>query len=80
MAIPAWLLPPAAIAVRVARAVVGNAVPADENQVRMMGARIYADISKARQDLALPNTPFRNTVQRTYNWYNLNGYLERRVS
>lgn len=80
ISIPAWLLPPAALAVRVARAVAGNAVPVDDNQVRMMAALIFADSRKARSELSLPQTPFKTTVQRTYNWYNQNGYFERRAS
>lgn len=77
--IPSWLLPPAALLVGAARAVLGNVLPADENQVRLMAAFIYADNQKAVAELSLPQTPFRVTVQRTYNWYNQHGYLERRV-
>jgi dihydroflavonol-4-reductase len=73
--IPAWVLPPAAVGVRVARRVLGNIVPMDENQVRMLSAVVYADNGKARRELNLPQTPFRTTVQRTYNWYNGHGYL-----
>lgn len=73
--VPARFLPPAALLVRAARAVLGNMVPVDANQVRLMGAFIYADNSKAVSELSLPQTPFRETVQRTYNWYNRNGYV-----
>lgn len=75
LTIPRWSLPLLATGVRAARALLGNRVPLDENQVRMMGAYIYADSSKARRELDLPHTPFTSTVQRTYNWYNRNGYL-----
>jgi len=75
LTIPRWSLPLLASGVRAARALLGNRVPLDENQVRMMGAYIYADSSKARRELDLPHTPFTTTVQRTYNWYNRNGYL-----
>lgn len=77
--LPGWLLPLAAMGVRAARALVGNAIPADENQVRLMAAFIYADSGKAREELSLSQTPFRTTVQRTYDWYNQHGYLERRM-
>lgn len=73
--IPRWLLPPAATLVGVARALLGNVLPADEHQVRLMGAFIYADNQKAVSELSLPKTPFHDTVQRTYNWYNRNGYV-----
>lgn len=73
--IPQWLLPPAAGAVRAARAVIGRRLPFDENQVRLMGAEIYADCSKARRELDLPQTPFPVAVQDAYNWYNKHGYL-----
>ncbi len=78
LAIPAALLPAAAVAVRAARVIAGHAIPADENQVRLMGAFIYADSSKARNELVLPRTPFEATVQRTFNWYNEHGYVQRR--
>jgi dihydroflavonol-4-reductase len=74
--IPRWLLPSAALAVQAARALWGNRVPVDENQVRLMGANIYADRSKAKRELDLPQTPLRGTVRRTFNWYNEHGYLE----
>lgn len=73
--IPGWLLPPAATLVGAARAVFGIKRPPDEHQVRMMGAFIYVDNQKAVSELSLPRTPFRETVQRTYNWYNQNGYV-----
>ena len=73
---PKWLLPPAAVAVRLARRFFGNRVPLDEKQVRMMGRKMYANVDKALQELGLPQTPFQTTVQRTYNWYNENGYLD----
>ena len=73
--LPAWVLPPAAWAVRGARAVLGNRVPLDENQVRLLSRYIYADNRKAVQELDLPQTPVRTAVQRAYNWYNRNGVL-----
>lgn len=79
LTVPAWLLPPAALLVRLARAIAGNAIPADENQVRLMGAFIYANNSKAREELGMPLTAFKNSVQRTYNWYNENSFISRRA-
>jgi dihydroflavonol-4-reductase len=73
--LPRRLLPALAIAVRAARSVLGNRVFLDENQVRLMRYFIYADNSKALEELNLPQTPFASSVQRTYSWYNKNGYL-----
>lgn len=78
--VPTWILPPAAAIVRVARAVMGNAIPFDDKQVQLMDKFLFADTRKARDELSLPQTPFRTTVQRTYNWYNQNGFVERRGS
>ncbi|MFZ0545965.1 MAG: SDR family oxidoreductase [Candidatus Promineifilaceae bacterium] len=73
--IPRWVLPIAALGVSVGRLFLGNKIPMDANQVRMSGATIYADIRKAKEDLNLPQTPFKTTVQQTYDWYNSHGYL-----
>jgi dihydroflavonol-4-reductase len=73
--VPAWILPFAAVGVSIGRFFLGNKIPMDANQVRMSGATVYADIRKAKQDLNLPETPFKTAVQRTYDWYNSHGYL-----
>lgn len=75
LTIPAWILPPVAWVVGIGRSVVGNLIPYDENQVRLLSAHVYADTRKAREELDLPQTPFKTTVQRTYNWYNRHGYV-----
>ena len=73
--IPGWMLPPAAVVVRAARALFGRPRALDESQVRLLGAEIYADAGKARRELDLPQTPFLEAVQEAYNWYNKHGYL-----
>lgn len=73
--IRSWMLPPASMAVAGARRVLGNRIPLDANQVRLMDATLYADSSKALRELGLPQTPFTTAVQRAYNWYRDNGYL-----
>lgn len=73
--IPPWILPIAAVGVRAGRFFLGNRIPMDANQVRMSGATIYADPRKAKKELNLPQTPFKTTVQRTYDWYNSHGYI-----
>lgn len=73
--LPQWILPVAAVGVDIGRFFLGNRIPMDANQVRMSGATIFANPRKAKQELNLPNTPFRTTVQRTYDWYNSHGYI-----
>lgn len=73
--IPRRALPLLATGIRSARALLGNRIPFDENQVRMMAYYVYADSSKARRELNLPCTPFTTTVERAYNWYQDHGYL-----
>jgi dihydroflavonol-4-reductase len=74
--LPNWILPVAAVGVDVGRFFLGNKIPMDANQVRMSGATVFADTRKAKKALNLPETPFRTTVQRTYDWYNSHGYLK----
>lgn len=73
--LPRWLLAPAALGVRLARALAGNRVPLDANQVRLAGEFIYADSSKALAELNLPQTEFTTAVRQTYRWYNDHAYL-----
>jgi dihydroflavonol-4-reductase len=73
--IRSWMLAPAALAVDAARRLLGNRIPLDPTQVRLMDANIFADNSKARHELALPQTPFTTAVENTYNWYRAKGYL-----
>lgn len=70
-----WMLPPAALAVAGARRLLGNRVPLDPTQVRMMALNLYADSSKAQRELGLPQTPFPTAVKDAYNWYRVKGYL-----
>jgi dihydroflavonol-4-reductase len=70
-----WMLPPLAVAIDAARALFGNRIPLDSNHVRIMGTCRYANNSKARRELALPETPFTTAVKHAYNWYRDNGYL-----
>lgn len=73
--LPRWSLPAAAFGVRAARFVLGNRVPFDENQVRMLGVFVYADTAKAVQELGLPQTPFRQTVIEAAGWYRQHGFI-----
>jgi len=73
--VPVGLLPAAAVAISVARAIFGNRIPMDASQVRLAGKNLFADNSKARADLGLGTTPFTETVERTIGWYRSTGYL-----
>ncbi|MCO5205758.1 MAG: NAD-dependent epimerase/dehydratase family protein [Anaerolineae bacterium] len=73
--LPGALMPFAAVGVDVARLVLGNRVPIDANQVRIARKFIYADTSKARQELDLPQTPFATMVEQAYAWYRENGFV-----
>jgi dihydroflavonol-4-reductase len=73
--IPGWAIPAAAWGIDVARLLLGNRVPLDASQVRMSRVMLFADVTKARRELDLPQTPFAATVQRTYDWYRAQGYL-----
>lgn len=75
ISIPGWALPLLAWGVAGARLFLGSRVPLDPTQVRLSGAAIYADGSKARQKLRVPVTPFVTAVQQTYDWYKEKGFL-----
>jgi dihydroflavonol-4-reductase len=73
--LPGALMPFAAVGVDAARAVLGNRVPIDANQVRIARKFIYADTTKAQRELGLPQTPFVTAVERAYSWYQENGFV-----
>jgi dihydroflavonol-4-reductase len=73
--LPRWGLRVFAGGVAIGRALFGNRVPLDADQVYMAGQLLYVDNRKALQELDLPQTPFVKAVQATYEWYNNNGYL-----
>jgi dihydroflavonol-4-reductase len=43
--------------------------------MRLSAEFIYFDASKAIRELGLPQTPFRQTVEQTYQWYKTHGHL-----
>jgi dihydroflavonol-4-reductase len=72
---PAWTLPPAALAVdAINRLRLGPPVVSGE-QIRMAGLRVFYDTTKAVRELDYPLLPFRGAVEKTYRWYQENGYL-----
>ena len=73
--VPAWTLPPAALAVDAFnRLGLGRPVVSGE-QIRMAGLRVFYDTTKAVRELDYPLLPFRGAVEKTYRWYQENGYL-----
>jgi dihydroflavonol-4-reductase len=74
--VPAWTLPPAALAVdAVNRLRLGSPVVSGE-QIRMAGLKVFYDTSKAVRELDYPLLPFRGAVEKTYRWYRQHGYLK----
>ncbi|GAB4571635.1 MAG: NAD-dependent epimerase/dehydratase family protein [Anaerolineae bacterium] len=50
-------------------------VPADGNQVRLSGRRLYFDWHKARAELGEPQIDIRQSIQDTYDWYLAHGMI-----
>jgi len=76
LSIPRWVLPIFAGAVAVARIFLGNRVPTEPNQVLLSGKNMYVDAGKAKKEFGLPQTPFRESVEQTYQWYREQGWLK----
>ncbi len=79
---PRWGLPralirPLAVMVDLAAKIAQRPLPLNGDQLRLSGEFVYFDSSKAVLELGLPQTPFRETVERTYQWYKIHGYLTR---
>jgi dihydroflavonol-4-reductase len=73
--VPAWTLPPTALAAdAVNRLRIGPPVVSGE-QIRMAGLRVFYDSAKAVRELGYPLLPFRGAVEKTYRWYREHGYL-----
>lgn len=66
--------PLAALLDRVAR-LLGHPLPLNGDQLRLSAEWIYFDARKAVSELGLPQTPFREMVERTYQWYKQHGYV-----
>ncbi len=73
--LPAGALPLIAAGVAIGRAVLGNRIPIDPNQVRMSGQLLFVDGRKAREELGVPRTPFEVAIKLAYDWYKANGIL-----
>jgi dihydroflavonol-4-reductase len=54
----------------------GGPVPLTGDRLRLESKMFYFDSAKARQTFAMPNTPLRITIGRTYQWYEEMGEFE----
>ena len=76
---PRLQLPPLAMPVFGAAVDLGRAlklpIPADGNQVRMSGMRLYFDCQKAWAELGEPQIDIRQSLQETYAWYRAHGMI-----
>jgi dihydroflavonol-4-reductase len=75
LGLPRVLVGPLAALLDLAARVMRRPLPINGDQMRLSGEFIYFDAGKAVHELGLPQTPFRETVERTYEWYRAHGYL-----
>jgi len=73
--IPRALIRPLATLLDLAGKLSPRPLPMNGDQLRLSAEFIYFDARKAVCELGLPQTPFRKSVERTYNWYREHGYL-----
>ncbi len=73
--LPAQLVPAIAIGVDVVNRLLGGRLPFEGDQVRISRFKLYVDGSKAAREFQIVPRPFRETVQDTYDWYLVNGFL-----
>jgi dihydroflavonol-4-reductase len=75
LCIPRASIGPLAAMLDLATRVVGRPLPFNGDQLRLSDEFIYFDSGKAVRELGLSQTPFRETVEQTYQWYKTHGYL-----
>jgi dihydroflavonol-4-reductase len=73
--IPRVLVGPLAALLDLAAKIAGRPLPMNGDQMRLSTEMVYFDAGKAIRELGLPQTPFRETVERTYQWYKTHGYV-----
>jgi dihydroflavonol-4-reductase len=78
--LPRALIGPLAAMIDLATRIARRPLPLNGDQLRLAGEFIYFDSSKAARELSLTQTPFRETVERTYHWYKAHGYLGRKTN
>jgi dihydroflavonol-4-reductase len=75
LGIPRALIGPLAALLDLAAKIAGHPLPMNGDQMRLSAETVFFDASKAIRELGLPQTPFRQTVERTYQWYKTHGYV-----
>jgi dihydroflavonol-4-reductase len=73
---PHWLVPLAAFLTDMVQPETSGPVPLTGDRLRLESHMFYFDSSKARAAFAMPKTPLRTTVGRTYEWYESMGEFE----
>jgi dihydroflavonol-4-reductase len=75
VAVPGWVLSPAAVAVDAVNRLRRGPPVLSGEQVRLAGLKVFYDSTKAVRELDYPLLPFRGAVEKTYHWYQEHGYL-----
>ncbi len=73
--IPAWTLPPAAVAIDLFNRINPRPPLVSGDQARLSAYNLFFDSSKAIRELDYPLLPFRGAVERAYAWYKSHGYV-----
>lgn len=74
--LPRWTLNPLAIAADALNAL-GVGLPVNGQRMQLSGEFLYYDNSKATRELGLSIRPFALSICDAYEWYRVNGYLEK---
>jgi dihydroflavonol-4-reductase len=74
--IPAWALPPAALAIDAFNRINPRPPLVSGDQTRLSARTLFFDSSKAVRELGYPLLPFRSALERAYAWYKAHGYVE----
>jgi dihydroflavonol-4-reductase len=73
--VPSLLLPLIADMIDLLRSA-GIHVPVDGNQTRLGAKNIFFDFSRTWNEIGAPQIDMRQSVQDTYDWYKVNGYVK----
>ncbi len=75
LGIPRALIGPLATLLDLAGKLSPHPLPMNGDQMRLSGEFVYFYSGKAIHELGLPQTPFRQTIERTYEWYKAHRYV-----
>jgi dihydroflavonol-4-reductase len=74
--LPSWTLSPTAVAIDTINRLNLRSPVLSGDQARLSAYNIHFDSSKAVRELSYPLLPFRNAVERAYDWYRQHGYIK----